>query len=887
MKMSSVFFGALLVVLASVCNFAQASSTKSIERKLEPYLEQSYAALRKQQISAVNYQLKIELDEASTSFNGGINIEFSLAKNNKMPVTVDFDGGEVLSVELNGKPVQWKHEKWFVTFAPELFTAGKNNLQIRYSHAFATAGDGLHRYKDKETGNVYLYSNFEPFNAHKMFPHFDQPDIKATYKFDVIAPQAWQVISTTRETRIEPQGNKKHWSFAQTPLMASYVFSLHAGPYAVWEDKAGDIPLRLFARQEMAQYVNFKEWFLFTQQGFAFYNSYFNYPYPFAKYDQIIVPDFNSGAMENIGAVTFNEAYVSRSEKTYLQRMRNNIVISHEMAHMWFGDLVTMGWWNGLWLNESFATYMATLQLADNSEFKADAWSNFYSESKLSAYNADHQLTTHAIELPVANTAAAFTNFDAITYGKGASVLKQLAIFVGEENFRLGVGAYLKKYAYNNTTLKNFMDEVAKSAGKDLAKWSRSWLYEAGLNTIDVTYQCSGHGADSVIKRFEIVQTATATHPILRSQKTQLGLFALHNEKLQPSNILSVTYSGARTRVREAEGLLCPAFVFSNLDDWAYVKMGIEKSARDLAANSINQFDNLTRKMLWEYLWDEAQGSKLPLNAYVKFVQQNIGSETDLRLASIVVARLSVAASYFWQMTNAGQDHKTELLELEQFVQQRLELAPAGSDFQKTLFDVYISIVHSPAGLARIETYLANKNLPQGFVLDQDRRWSVLRRLNQFLSGDYRSLTAAEALKDKSDLGQQAAISSEAIRPELATKEKWFKEVLSPDSGYKFATQRVVMRSLFSITQPQLRIEFEERIEQQLPQIQARNNDRFLLVYIDSLVATRKCTREAIDALAKIRDQYSKLGPAVQKPLSNAVQDEERCVNMKGLMELQ
>lgn len=885
MKIRAIAFCSLLVGLTNASSFASTpAANHSLERKAEPYLEQSYAALRKRQISDVNYELQVDVDEKSTSFNGDISIDFVLTKHNKMPVTVDFDGGEVLAVELNGKPINWQHEKWFIRFAPELFAAGKNNLRIHYTHPFATAGDGLHRYKDQQTGNVYLYSNFEPYNAHKMFPHFDQPDIKATYKLDVNAPQEWQVISTTRELNIAPLGDKKHWKFAQTPVMASYVFSLHAGPYAVWEDKAGDIPLRLFARQELAQYVNFKEWFLFTQQAFAFYNQYFNYPYPFAKYDQLIVPDFNSGAMENIGGVTFNEAYVSRGQKTYLQRMRNNNVISHEMAHMWFGDLVTMGWWNGLWLNESFATYMATLQLANNSEFKADAWSVFFNESKLSAYNADHQLTTHAIELPVANTAEAFTNFDAITYGKGASVLKQLAIFVGEENFRLGVSAYLKKYAYKNTSLTNFMDEVAKSSNKNLTDWARTWLYQAGLNTIEVNFQCSGNGEQSVIKQLDIAQSATATYPYLRNQKTQLGLYVLRDEKLQPSNILPVIYKGARTRVRAAEGLECPAFIFPNLDDWAYLKMGIDKNSRDLAAKSINQFDSLTRKMLWEYLWDDAQGSKLPLNAYVKFVEQNIGSETDLRLAQTVISRLPVAAIYFWQMTNSGQDHKGDLLALEQFVQERIEVAPAGSDVQKVLFDIYVSLVHSPAGLARIEAYLANKNLPQGFVLDQDRRWSILRRLNQFLYGDYLSLTQAESLKDKSDLGQQSAISCEVIRPELGIKEKWFKEILAPDSTYKLATQRVVMRSLFPITQPQLRAAFEGRIEEQIPQLQARNNDRFLANYIDSLVASRKCTREATDAMAKIRDQYSNLGPVVQRSLSNAVQDEERCVNIKSLM---
>lgn len=856
----------------------------SFERKAAPYLEESYAALRSKQISAVDYALRVELDESSTSFAGDITINFNLAKNNKLPVTVDFDGGEVLSAELNGKPVQWKHEKWFITFAPELFPAGKNSLRIRYTHAFATAGDGLHRYKDQESGRVYLYSNFEPYNAHKMFPHFDQPDIKATYLLDVVAPKTWHVVSTARENNIAELGDKKHWSFPKTPLMASYVFSLHAGEYAVWEDKAGDIPLRLFARQELAQYVNYKEWFLFTQQAFEFYNRYFNYPYPYGKYDQLVVPDFNSGAMENIGAVTFNEAYISRSPKTYAQRMRNNTVISHEMAHMWFGDLVTMKWWNGLWLNESFATYMSYLQMADNSEFKTDIWSGFYNDAKLSAYGADFQTTTHPIDLPVANTAEAFTNFDAITYGKGASVLKQLAIFVGEEKFRQGVSAYLKKYSNSNTTLKNFMDEVAKASGKNLSPWSKEWLSIAGLNTININLQCADNGEQSSIKKLAILQSGTETHPTLRSQRTQLGLYKIKGENLELQDSVAVTYMGRATLVSEAKGKGCPDFVFGNLNDWAYVKTALEEKQRDLAGEHINDFDNLTRRMLWEYLWDEAQGSKLPLRNYVKFVQQNIAGEPDQRLAATVLSRYAISANYFWLMTNAGQDHKTDLLEMEQFLLQRLDAVPANSDLQKVLFDIYTTVAFSQRGLERLHAYLFGKNLPQGFVVDQDRRWLILRRLNQFAYQDYRELTDAEQKKDLSDLGQQMAFVCEAVRPELATKEKWFSLLVAENSPYKFATQRILMRFLFPLSQNDLRSQFNGRIESQLPLISARNNDRFLAAYSDGLVPPRQCTLEGKDALAKVRDQYASLGPVVFKNLSNAVQDEERCVSMMKLM---
>lgn len=890
MKLSNIVLFVLLAGLVSACNLnsssyssTQESAVQLVERKPAAFIEQGYAALRKQQISAVNYQLHMELDEKSTSFSGDVLIDFTLANNNKMPVTVDFDGGEIAAISLNGKTVEWKYNQWFISLAPELFAAGKNELHIRFTRPYATAGDGLHRYKDKETGKVYLYSNFEPFNANKMFPHFDQPDIKASYKLDVIAPQAWQVISATRETQVTTQGDKKHWVFAVTAAMSSYVFPLHAGPYAVWEDNSGSVPLRLFARQEMAQYVNYQEWFLFTQQAFTFFNQYFEYPYPFVKYDQLIVPDFNSGAMENIGAVTFNETFISRGTKTYLQRMRTSNVISHEMAHMWFGDLVTMDWWNGLWLNESFATYMATLQQAANTEFKKDAWNVFYTDMKQWAYTTDQQVTTHAIELPVANTAEAFTNFDGITYGKGASVLKQLAIFVGEENFRLGVAAYLKKYAYGNTRLKDFMDEVGKAAKQDLNGWSQEWLYKAGLNTITVDYQCDAEQAK--LKRLDIVQTAPEKNPVLRHQRVQLGLYILDQEKISLNKILPIHYKAERTPIAEAKGLRCPAFVYPNVADWGYAKIKLDKQSRQTLLTHLPEFDADLRKMLWQNLWDDVEDANMSLIDYVGFTQKNISQETDLQLVGTVLGKLQSASLYFWIMDQAGQNHKEDLLALETIAQQQLVRAEAASNFQKVAFDAYVTLVNTPAGLESLRNFLFNKNLPQGFVLDQDRRWALLRRLNQFAYKDYRELTAAEAQKDKSDLGQQMAIVSEVIRPELAVKEKWFAELLSSNTQHKYATLRLVMRSLFPSTQLSLRAGFDARVLEKFPELQARNNDRFLSVYADTLANPRACTSASVKRLSEIRNQYARLSPALNKSLSVNVQEEQRCVDMMQVME--
>src|SRR5688572_16993947 len=325
-KMLGLMALLLCTLVLTACNQSRHSTSASsvpLTRAAQASLDQAYAAQRAQQITKVDYDLAFTLDETNTFFSGKAIIHFELAKKNSAPVTVDFNSGTINAVRLNGKSIAWRYEQWFIEFAPELFRAGKNTLEIDYQRPYATAGDGVHRFKDPATGKVYLYSSCEPYNANKMYQHFDQPDMKATYKLQVTVPADWQVISALREQKITPSGEQQIWKFPQTARIPSYIFPLHAGPYQVWEDNSGSVPLRLFARQELAQYVNAQEWFLFTQQSFEFFNQYFEQPYPFVKYDQLVVPDFNSGAMENLGAVTFNEIYVSRGVKTRLERMRH------------------------------------------------------------------------------------------------------------------------------------------------------------------------------------------------------------------------------------------------------------------------------------------------------------------------------------------------------------------------------------------------------------------------------------------------------------------------------------------------------------------------------------------------------------------------------------
>ncbi len=862
-----------------------ASQSIRLERKAAPYLEQNYAHMRANQIADVSYQLIMNLDAQTESYKGEITIDFSLADNNLSPVTVDFNTGKVNAVTLNGAVVDFEYQQYFVQLAPDIFSQKKNTLRIEFEREYSKAGDGLHRYKDPETGNVYLYSNFEPYNANKMFPHFDQPNIKATYELTVFAPADWQVVSAQRETSITNDNGKKRWAFPVTPKIPSYIFPLHAGPYKVWEGKSGSIPLRVFARQEIAQYVQPQEWFTYTQQSFDFYNQYFEIEYPFGKYDQLIVPDFNSGAMENLGAVTFNEIFVGRGVKTRLERFRHANVISHELAHMWFGNLVTMDWWNGLWLNESFATYMSYLQMSKNSEFADDVWGLFYSRMKQWAYTEDQLVTTHAIELPVANTAEAFTNFDGITYGKGASVLKQLAYYVGEENFRKGVANYLKKFSYGNTELNDFMNEVALAGKLDLTGWTQEWLYLAGLNTIQVNFSCGDNQNVSPLSEFSVVQLAPQDHPTLRTQKIELGFYQADNsanqQTIYQTAVMPLVYSGEKTSLTIEKNMACPDFVYPNMNDMAYVKIALDKKSLSTVKQHLRYFDSSMRANLWQHLWDDVLDQRMALTDYVDLMEASLISDdpTDVFATG---AKMKMVRDYFWQMRDSKNKFENELIQLEKITWRELNAAQAGSDIQKIWFDTYVQMAYTPAALNRLADYLTGKQKVKGLLYDQDRRWTTLVRLNTFQHKTALSLTEKEKKKDASDMGQQWLLVSDASRPDAKVKLTFFEKMIAKNQEYKLATSRLIMANLFPASQIEYREAYAGNILFNLPQLHESQDERFVSAYLGML--PRVCTAEGVRRLTTALNQHAPLSPVINRFLKIAVQEEQRCVNMKHLM---
>lgn len=871
----------MALAIASALAFG-AQAAPAAPRAENAYLSQQDAAARAARVSNVDYVLEFTLT-GKPGFSGVTTASFDLA-DNAAPLTIDLDKATVKSVTVNGKPVQARYNNWFVTIAAADLAKGRNTVVIAYERLHSTNGEGLHRMVDPVDQRVYTYSHFEPAAAHQMFAVFDQPDLKATYQVTVLAPADWQVVTTTRESAIEQAGAMRRWVFPKTKKLSPYNFSLHAGPYKVWEDKSGKYPMRLFARQSVAAQVTPEDWFRYTKQGLVFFDDYFGIPYPFEKYDQLLVPDFLYGAMENAGAVTFAEArFLHKAKMTDAQRLSLASVIMHEMAHQWFGDLVTMQWWNGLWLNESFASFMGTLATAEATEFK-DAWQNFYSTGKQAAYVQDQKVTTHPIEVPVPSTLNAFDNIDAITYSKGASTLVQLRHLLGPDTFRKGVHNYLTKYSYKNAKLEDFIGSLGEAAGRDLSGWTREWLYQAGVNTIAAHFTCQG-GANGKIGTFTLRQSAPSKAlPTLREQRVQVATFKLDGGKLVPLEVVPVTYKGALTRVPGLAGSACPDLVYPNYQDWGFVKVQLDKRSFATARANLSKVDDaLLRSMLWQSLWDGVRDAKLPLDEFIKTALVNAPLEKDYTLLGDVLGKVAMAREYLDLMGNQSAWATQTRAALEEMAWNGVLAYKGNDNFQRRWLGSYVSLASTPAALDRLAGILDGQVSVEGLAINQDLRWTIIRQLNRHDHAGSAGRIDAELKRDNSDAGQAAALAATVGRPDPAVKSQWLGTVENLKTDLPFSKVRTAMGNLYPAGQNLLGEQTAAKRLAQLPALDKAAGPVYMRAYAGSLIPTG-CTPASVKRLGAAVARMQDLSTGTRRALLDAHQEDQRCVSIKQAM---
>jgi aminopeptidase N len=868
-----------LAIASALALGAGAQAANAPARAENAFLSQADAEARSARVANVDYVLDFTLTGKET-FSGTTTATFDLA-DNSTPLTIDLDKATIKSLTVNGKTVTPQYNQWFITLAPQDLAKGRNRVTIAYERLHSTNGEGLHRMVDPVDGKVYTYSHFEPAAAHQMFALFDQPDLKATYEVTVSTPADWIAVSTTRPVKVVNADAGKRYTFPKTKKLSPYNFSLHAGPYKVWEDNSGKYPMRLLARQSVAAQVKPEEWFKYTRQGLEFFDNYFGIPYQFEKYDQLLVPDFLYGAMENAGAVTFSEQrFMYKAEMTTAQRQSLASVIMHEMAHQWFGDLVTMQWWNGLWLNESFASFMGTLATAEATEFK-DAWQAFYSGGKQGAYAQDQKSTTHPIEVPVPSTANAFDNIDAITYSKGASTLMQLRHLLGEEVFRKGVHNYLVKYQFKNARLDDFIGSLGEAAGRDLKPWTRQWLYKAGVNTIAANYTCAG----GKIASFSLLQSApSAALPTLREQRVQVATFKLDGQKLGLAKTVAVTYSGAQTAVPALVGSACPDLVYPNYEDWGFAKVQLDKRSFDTARASLSTVaDPLLRAMLWQSLWDGVRDGKLPLNEFIKTALNNAPLEKDYTLLGDVLGKVASAKHYLDAMDTDPAYAKQTVQALEEMAWHGAQSSKGNDNFQRRWFSNYVSLASSPAALERLAAILDGKTTVDGLAINQDLRWAIIGRLNRYGYAGAESLVEAELARDKSDSGQAAALAATVVRPDPKTKAEWLKTVEDLQTKLPFSRIRIAMSTLYPAEQKRLNEQSAQQRLENLAAIDKAAGPVYMRAYAGTLIPAT-CTPASVKRLSEAATKMKDLSAGTRRALLDAQQEDQRCVTISKAM---
>ncbi|MFB8754893.1 aminopeptidase N [Streptomyces nigra] len=689
----------------------------------------------------------------------------------------DLIAPSVTSVSLNGRDLDPSEVFDGSRIALEDLAA-ENELVVDAQCAYSRTGEGLHRFVDPEDGEVYLYTQYEPADARRVFANFEQPDLKAPFRFEVRAPEQWTVWSNGAGERADGV-----WRFAETKPISTYITCVVAGPYHYVTDSYTreladgtrlEIPLGAMCRKGLAPHFDADDVFLITKQGLDFFHDHFDYPYPFGKYDQAFVPEYNLGAMENPGLVTFREEYIFRGKVTRASYEGRANTILHEMAHMWFGDLVTMEWWDDLWLKESFADFMGAFANVGATRFK-DAWITFANRRKAWAYRADQLPSTHPITADIRDLEDAKLNFDGITYAKGASVLKQLVAYVGQDAFLEGARRYFKRHAYGNTRLGDLLAVLEETSGRDMGAWARSWLQTAGVNALTPQVLLD---ADGRVDELAVVQEAAESHPELRPHRVAVGLYRRSADgALERYARAEADVDGPRTIVAELAGAEAPDLVLVNDDDLTYCKTRFDATSLATLREALGELtDPLARALCWSALWNMTRDALLPAREFIGLVLRFGGRESDIGVLQMLHAWADSALTHYaapeWRERGARL--------LTEGASEQLHAAGPGSE-QQLAWARFFARVTDEQGLELLSGLLDGKRSVEGLVVDQELRWAFLEPLAAHgVVGE--SELADELARDDTASGKRHQVRCLAARPSAAVKAQAWAQVVESDA---------------------------------------------------------------------------------------------------------
>ena len=760
-----------------------------------------------------SYDVTLDLTRGETVFGSSTTVRFTSAPGSS--TFIDLIAPVVHSISLNGRALDPAE-----VYADSRITltglAADNELVVVADCAYMHTGEGLHRFTDPADGETYLYSQFEVPDSRRVFAVFEQPDLKASFTFTVTTPSSWTVLSNSPTPEPTPtedsdgSGDAHTFAFAPTEPMSSYVTAIVAGPYVGATDEyvASDgrtVPLGVYCRKSLVEHMDSAEILDLTKRGFAYYEDLFATPYAFTKYDQIFVPEFNAGAMENAGCVTHRDDYIFRSRPVEARVERRAVTILHELAHMWFGDMVTMTWWNDLWLNESFAEFTSTLATAEITRWD-QAWTTFQTLEKSWAYNQDQLSSTHPVAAEINDLHDVEVNFDGITYAKGASVLAALVGYVGRENFFAGIQRYLAAHAYSNAELGDLLRELEAVSGRDLSSWTRLWLQEAGVTTLRLEVVTD---ADGVITQAAVRQEIPADSPAsLRPHRVAIGSYSPTGQgadtHLERTNRIELDVDGELTQVPELVGAKRADVLVLNDDDLTYAKVRLDEESLSHGLTHIEAFaESLPRSIVLASAWDMVRDGELAASHFLKAALQALDVEEHSSVIQGLLGRITTCLSAFLPPAvrrDLAPGTADRLLELARAAQ-------AGSDKQLQLVRAVAAHAVTGEQLDVVAGFLEGTSALEGLDVDQDLRWDLLTGL--VAAGRFgEERIHAEETRDRTTTGRERAAEARAAIPTPEAKKATWRALVD-DSSMPNETQVRVLRGLTSVERrPDLLVPF-------------------------------------------------------------------------------
>ena len=736
------------------------------------------AQKRSETVKVASYDIALDLTTRDETFHSETTVRFAGTPGSQ--TWIDFVAPSVSSINLNGKEIPTSAHDGFRIAISEL--EADNTLVVIGECAYMNTGEGLHRFIDPVDDEIYLYTQFEIADARRVFACFDQPDQKAVYTFTIKAPAHWKVVSNSATPTPTPlTETTAQWDFPTTELMSTYITAIVAGPYHEvrdqYEGQFGTYPLGLFCRNSLAQYLDPEDLFKVTKQGFEYFESAFDTAYPFHKYDQLFVPEFNAGAMENAGAVTHHEDMVYRSKVTRAAYEQRANTVLHELAHMWFGDLVTMAWWDDLWLNESFAEWAAHDASASATEY-TEAWTNFVNQRKAWGYRQDQLPTTHPIVADMVDLDAVEVNFDGITYAKGASTLRQLVAWVGQDKFLAGLRQYFKKHAWGNTELSDLLVELEVASGRDLKDWTTRWLQTAGVNTLRPEIEVAGGHYTSVAVLQEPPVAPTGVDQTLRPHRIRIGLYEAGENAVTLVESIEVDIDGPRTEMPQLVGKPVADLLLLNDGDLSYVKIRLDELSLSTAVHRLNDIgDSLARALIWGAAWDMTRDAEMSASEYLTMINNADFNNIEVGVTQQLLGQARAAIEQFAMPYKRGQYRDALFAHL----QEQIAKAAPGSDHQLAFVRNSIGVARTDEHIEILENWLNGSATPAGLAVDTDMRWSFIARLVALGALDPSAIDAELEMDNTAGGMRQAASARAGIPTAEAKANAWAAAVESDE----------------------------------------------------------------------------------------------------------